>query len=88
MILPCKSQTRGWRKSDTLVYEKIKEESDEIIYASEEYTNKCMFLRNRMLVDNSDFCVCYKINRNGGTAYTTAYAQKQNKSITNLAESI
>lgn len=85
LILPCKSQCRGWKKSDIAEYERIKALSDSIVYASEEYSARCMFLRNRMLVDSSDICVCYKTKNNGGTAYTVSYAGKMGKEIINIA---
>lgn len=86
LVLPCLSQTRGWRDEDIKVYERIKAAADKITYTSEKYTQGCMHKRNRHLVDNSSVCVCYLTESNGGTAYTVNYAKKQGLKVINLAD--
>lgn len=76
LVLPCKTQTRGWDETDVEIYEGIKAQSDKVVYTSEEYTRTCMFKRNRHLIDNSSACICYLTEAHGGTAYTVNYAQK------------
>lgn len=76
LVLPCKTQTRGWDKADVEIYEGIKAQSDKVVYTSEEYTRSCMFKRNRHLIDNSSACICYFTEPSGGTAYTVDYAKK------------
>lgn len=78
LVLPGKTQTRGWDKSDIAAYEDIKARCDKFVYTSEEYTKGCMFKRNRHLVDNSSVCVCYLTETTGGTAYTVNYAKEKN----------
>lgn len=86
LVLPCKSQTLGWDKRDIEVYEKIKAKCDKYIYTSDEYTQGCMFKRNRHLVDNSSACICYLTNDKGGTAYTVDYASNTAKiKVINIA---
>lgn len=84
LVLPCLSQTRGWRDEDIKVYERIKAAANKITYTSENYTQGCMHKRNRHLVDHSS--VCYLTENKGGTAYTVNYAKKQGLKIINLAE--
>lgn len=85
LVLPCKTQTRGWEQHDIEIYEYIKKQCDKFVYTSEEYTNSCMFKRNRHLVDNSSACICYLTNSIGGTAYTVDYARKAELQTINLA---
>lgn len=70
LVLPCKTQTRGWDSEDIAIYEQIKAQADKVVYTSEEYTRGCMFKRNRHLVDNSSVCIAYLTESKGGTAYT------------------
>lgn len=89
LVLPCKNQTLYWsNKKDIEIYNYIKERADKIVYTSEFYESGCMFKRNRHLVDNSKYCICYfnfNNRTNGGTAYTVNYAEKQGRVIINLA---
>ena len=85
LVLPCLTQTRGWREEDVAEYERIKAQADKVVYTAQEYTRGCMFKRNRHLVDHSGVCVCYLTKKDGGTAYTVDYAEKQGLGIVNLA---
>lgn len=76
LVLPCLSQTQGWRDEDIKVYESINTAADKVTYTSEKYTQGCMHKRNRHLVDHSSICVCYLTEDRGGTAYTVNYAKK------------
>ena len=86
LVLPCRTQTRGWRREDIALYEEIKEAADTVKYTSEEYSRGCMHIRNRYMVDHSNVCVCYLTEGRGGTAYTVSYAQKKALTIINLAK--
>ena len=86
LVLPCLSQTRGWRESDVQVYEDIKEAADKVTYTSKEYTRGCMHKRNRHLVDWSSTCICYLTKPSGGTAYTVGFARRNGLRVVNLAE--
>ena len=85
LVLPCLTQTRGWRLEDIAEYERIKAQADKVVYTAQQYTRGCMFKRNRHLVDNSSVCVCYLTKDSGGTAYTVDYAEKKGLEIINLA---
>ena len=86
LVLPCRTQTRGWSAEDVRLYEAIKAAADKVRYTSEEYTRGCMLKRNRHLVDNSSVCVSYMTKNSGGTAYTVDYARKNNVRVINLSE--
>ena len=85
LVLPCLSQTRGWRPEDIAEYERIKAAADKVVYTSQEYTRDCMFKRNRHLVDNSSLCITYLTENSGGTAYTVDYARFKGLIIKNVA---
>lgn len=85
LVLPCKTQTRGWEKEDIKIYEDIKQRCNKVVYTSEDYTRVCMLKRNRHLVDNSSACICYLTESKGGTAYTVEYARRSGIKIVNLA---
>lgn len=86
LVLPCRSQTKGWRQDDMALYEDIKLQADKVVYTAEAYTQGCMLKRNRYLVDNSSLCICYFTGKSGGTAYTVHYANKQGVDVVNLAK--
>ena len=86
LVLPCLTQTRGWRPEDVTEYERIKAQADEVFYTAQQYTRGCMHRRNRYLVDHGCVCVCYLTGDSGGTAYTVRYAEKQGLEIINIAQ--
>ena len=42
LVLPCLSQTKGWREEDIQIYETIKAAADKVVYTSQQYTRDCM----------------------------------------------
>ena len=85
LVLPCLTQTRGWRSEDVAEYERIKELADKVVYTSQQYTRGCMHKRTRHLVDHSGVCVCYLTRDSGGTAYTVNYAKRKGLNVFNIA---
>lgn len=86
LVLPCKEQTKYWKKEDIKIYDYIKSKADKIIYTSEFYYKGCMHKRNRELVDTADICICYLDKNFGGTFYTVKYAKSKGLKIINIAE--
>lgn len=86
LVLPCVSQADRWSPTDRRVYETIKAQADKVVYISKEYTQDCMFERNRHLVDYSSVCICYLKKPSGGTAYTVDYAKNSGLAIINIAK--
>ena len=85
LVLPCRTQTRGWPERDIAVYQSIMAQADKVVYTSDEYTGGCMFKRNRHLVDHSSACICYLTSDRGGTAYTVDYALSKGVRVISLA---
>ena len=81
LVLPCYNQTVKWNREDIEIYELIKSQCDKFVYTSKEYDNQCMFRRNRYLVDNSGYCICYMNKPKGGTAFTVNYAKQKQLEI-------
>lgn len=88
LILPCKTQSKLWSDRDKYVYQIILRAADSIEYVHETYTSSCMHERNRRLVDSAELCVAYCEHNGGGTAYTVAYALKNQKELINTADII
>ncbi len=86
LVLPCKNQTLNWKENDIIEYKRIKNACDKYVYVSESYSKECMYKRNRHLVDNSKYCICYLKFNTGGTSYTVKYAAQKQLSIINIAE--
>lgn len=84
LVLPCLTQTRGWRPEDVTEYERIKAQADKVVYTAQRYARGCMHKRNRYMVDHSGICVCYLTKDSGGTAYTVKYAKKQGLTVFNI----
>lgn len=66
LVLPCKTQTRGWRQEDIEEYNRIIRAADKVVYTSNNYYNGCMQIRNRHLVEYSSLCICYLNKTTGG----------------------
>lgn len=86
LILPCRNQAKNWSLRDRRMYDYIRGSANDVIYTSEEYTRGCMYERNRRLVNDSSFCICYLTRTSGGTVYTVNYAKNNGIQIINLAK--
>ena len=85
LALPFKGQGNRWSLENKETYYAIFESADDIAYTSNTYYRGCMHARNRHLVDNSNYCICYLTKPTGGTAYTVNYAKKKGLEIVNTA---
>ncbi len=81
LALPCKEQYNNWKEKEILIYKDILQKADKIIYVSDKYSKDCMLKRNRYMVDNSKFCICYLRNKRSGTAYTVKYEKNNNLTL-------
>ena len=76
--LPCAAQSKLWRPADKLRYKRIIEGCDNRTLVSIAYTNFCMHLRNRYMVDNSSLLIAaISPGSKGGSQSTVDYAQKK-----------
>ena len=88
LVLPCREQANKWSHRDKMMYNDIIQRADKTMYVSEHYHPGCMHERNRHLVDESSYCICYLTRSSGGTKYTVDYAAKHGLEIFNIAEAI
>lgn len=79
--LPCANQSERFSAKNKILYNEILEKCDETVVLESEYTQGCMFRRDRYMVDNCDTLVCFLRKNSGGTYYTVNYARKANKKI-------
>lgn len=84
LVLPCPEQTKHWNQNSINIYKYIYSNADKVVYTSKHYFNGCMHKRNRHLVENSKFCICYLTKNTGGTAYTVNYAKTKGLEIINI----
>ncbi len=86
LILPCKDQDKNWAHKDKEEYRRLLAYADEVTILTEHYQEGCMQLRNRYMVDESQYLICYHKSKTGGTAYTVRYAKEKNREIINLSK--
>lgn len=82
LALPCYNQACLWTKKAREDYQIILSCADYVVYTTQgEYTDKCMIIRNKFMVDMCDICVAYFTGKAGGTYSTIKYAVSKNKKI-------
>ncbi len=84
LALPCTDQNKYYNASQNADYELLKQESDKIYYASDHYHRGCMHLRNRFMVDSSNYVISYCQKNSGGTFYTIKYATEKDREIISI----
>ena len=82
--VPHKGQDARWNEMQQNVYAYILKSADKVTYLSEEYYSGCMQARNRHMVDRSDYVLAYIRRTSGGSYYTAAYAEAQDKTVVYL----
>ncbi len=83
MVLPCppEEQSLKWNEEQKRRYYELLDKANKVRVLSPRYTSGCMLDRNRHLVDNSAYLICYLRESKGGTFYTVNYAEKQGLKI-------
>lgn len=81
LALPCKDQHKKWNSMEKSHYEDILQSADMVHYASDEYTEGCMFARNDYMVEHSKYCISFLRRSNGGTFYTVSKAKRLNREL-------
>ncbi len=84
MMLPCRDQCARWRQCDRLAYEELLKVADDIYFLNDKYITGCMHQRNKMMIQQSGYCIAYFDGKSGGTAHTIALAAEQGVEVTNL----
>ncbi len=83
--LPCKNQDVYWQTDDKRRYRKILERADMVRCVYDNYVGaKCMFERNRYMVNRSSLVIALYNGDSGGTKSTVEYARKQGLEVVRL----
>lgn len=81
-VRPCETQADKWPEEQRERYYNILAECDDEIIVSKQYTNSCMFERDRRMVDGAAYLLAvYDGVPSGGTAYTVRYARKNKHGV-------
>lgn len=81
--VPCANHPARWKEESKREHAEILSQADYVYYVSDEpYTNWCMNVRDRWMIDNAKFVIAvWNGAEEGGTAYTVKYAQKRQRNI-------
>lgn len=82
MVLPWPGQSDRWSAADRQRYESIVNRADSVTIIEDEYTQGCLFKRNRFLVDYCDRLIALYKGLPGGTQMTVKYAESLKKEVT------
>lgn len=83
-VLPFEEQSNGFSEFWKSKYDFVLENCDEKIILSDFYYQGCYQVRNKYMVDNSDFVLTWFDGKTGGTKNTIDYARKNNRKIFNI----
>lgn len=86
LALPCPEQAEKWSLEDAKNLECIKERADSVTYTSPHYTEDCMHIRNRYLVDHCKYCIYLLERPRSGTNSTVAYACEKGRVLIGLSD--
>ena len=84
LCLPCMDQSEKWSDRGQFMYTHILESADEVIYASDSYTDSCMRERNFLLASRCDILIAYCQRIRSGTGQTLRMADSMGKEIINI----
>jgi uncharacterized phage-like protein YoqJ len=78
--IPCKGHSDSWPKESQITYENILDKADMIIYTSNmKYFPTCMHVRDKWMVNKSNYQIAVWNGTKGGTKVTIDYANKVGK---------
>lgn len=85
LMLPCADQDAKWTSEGKAVYQKQKDEADEVILLAERYFDGCMQKRNQAMVDASSACIAYLTRARSGAGQTVRLAERAGLTVINVA---
>ena len=86
LMLPCADQDAKWSKEEKAVYQKQKNEANEVILLAERYFDGCMQKRNAAMVDASSACIAYLTRPRSGAGQTVRMAEKAGLQVIHIAQ--
>lgn len=89
MYYPCHNQWTRWPYNERYEWQMIKALCDSFIFVTPgEYTPDCMQKRNKKMVDDAYYGICFCIKDGTGTGATMKYAKASGRNIENIADMI
>ena len=87
MYYPCYNQFSRWSYNDKYKWRILDSKCDSRLFVVEgEYTADCMQRRNRRMVDDSYYGICFCMKDNTGTGTTMRYALQAGRNVENIAD--
>lgn len=81
IYVPHQGQSDKWSEDNKKIYDYILSRADEVRVLAPFHYDVCMRDRNRRMVDDADCVIAYVRKTSGGSYYTAAYAESQNKKV-------
>ena len=85
LVLTCENHKSNWEQFDIARNRLLMSKANKVKVLNKEWHKGCELERDRLLVDQSSFLLCWCTQEKGGTAYTKRYAEKCGLWIRNLA---
>ncbi len=76
-VIPCFNQPSKWNEKEQERYNNILKQCDNKYLLNATYTPTCMNDRNKVMVENSSFCIACYNGKAGGTRNTLIYAKQK-----------
>ena len=86
LVYPFDGFADRWSPAQIADHKRLLPKYNKVVCACEKPSRDAYLGRNRILVDNSAFCVAYCIRSRSGAAYTIRYAKQQGLPVYNIAE--
>ena len=85
-VMPFRDMNRGWEPGWTDRLMRVLDQSDDVIVIADGYRRGVYDIRNRYMVDHSEYVITYFDGAVGGTRNTLDYAKRKNRVVVNLAD--
>ncbi|MGI6280390.1 MAG: SLOG family protein [Acutalibacteraceae bacterium] len=85
-VLPFKQQSNNYPEVWKKRFQNVIGQSQDVIVLSEKYYAGCYHVRNRYMVDHSDYVITWYDGRPGGTKNTVDYALKIGRQVFNVCD--
>lgn len=82
--LPCIDHTKKWGDAAVTKFRMLSLCADQTVYVSQYYYSGCMHVRNKYMLERSQFCIAYCKKTSGGSYHTLREAKKMNKTVLEL----
>lgn len=80
-VIPYKRQANYWPAKDRARYQRVLRMADETVVLREDYSRRCMYERDRYMVEASGHMIAVFNGMRGGIRYTLDYAQTKGLDI-------